>query len=86
MGILGTVLTILGSIGMLVFGIQILILAFRSSVGWGLGTLLLFVPVGIVYVIREWRDCRTPFLRWVASFAAVAIGGAVGFFAALAGS
>ena len=84
MGILGTVLTILGSIGMLVF--QILILAFRSSVGWGLGTLLLFVPVGIVYVIREWRDCRTPFLRWLASFAAVVIGGAVGFFAALAGS
>ena len=41
MVILGTVLSALGAIGMLVFSIQILITAFKTSIGWGLASLLL---------------------------------------------
>ncbi|MEZ5313167.1 MAG: hypothetical protein R2862_05665 [Thermoanaerobaculia bacterium] len=36
MGTLGTILSVVGGIGSLIFGIQLLILAFKKSVGWGL--------------------------------------------------
>ena len=74
MGTLGTVLAVVGGIGSLIFGIQILILAFKKSVGWGIGSLLLFVPIGLIFVFQNWAACKTPFLRWVASFVVAMIG------------
>lgn len=86
MGMLGTILTVVGSIGMLVFAIQILILAFKTSVGWGVGTLLLFVPVGLIYVAKNWAACKTPFLRWLISLVVMMIGFAISFYGAFSGA
>jgi hypothetical protein len=86
MGMLGTILTVIGAIGTLVFWIQILILAFKTSAGWGIGTLLLFVPVGLIYVAKNWATCKTPFLRWLLSFVVMAIGWGVSIYGAVAGA
>jgi hypothetical protein len=83
MATLGMVLTWAGSIGMLVFAIQILIQAFRTSVGWGLASLL--IPLAIfVYVAKNWLATRTPFLRWLACLVIAGAGTAIGLFGAFA--
>jgi hypothetical protein len=82
MGMLGTVLMVIGAIGMLVFGIQILILAFKTSIGWGLASLL--IPFVIFfYVAKNWQACRTPFLRWLACLPVYVIGMAISFWGAM---
>jgi hypothetical protein len=59
---LGTIIMALGAIGGLVFWIQILIVAFKKHIGWGLGSL--FIPlVGLVFVFMNWNETKTPFLR-----------------------
>ena len=75
-----------GGVLLLVFAIQILILAFKTSVGWGVGTLLLFVPVGLIYVAKNWAACKTPFLRWLISLVVMMIGFAVSFYGAFSGA
>lgn len=81
MGTLGMILQVVGGIGMLVFGIQILILAFKTSVGWGLASLLIPFVV-FVYVAKHWEACKTPFLRWLACLPVWAIGAALSFWGA----
>lgn len=81
MAIAGLVLVVLAGIGMLVFGVQILIRAFRTSMGWGLASL--FVPFAVlVFIFKHWAVARTPFLRslvclplYAAGFALVVLGG-----------
>jgi hypothetical protein len=76
---LGMALAGLAGIGMLVFTIQILIMAFKTSIGWGLGSLL--VPfVILVYVIKFWDQAKTPFLRWLACLPVYLIGFALMMF------
>ena len=59
MATLGTVLGAVGAIGGLVFMIQILILAFKKSVGWGLASL--FIPFVIfVFIAQNWPACKIP--------------------------
>ncbi|MGE0641363.1 MAG: hypothetical protein AB7G12_15045 [Thermoanaerobaculia bacterium] len=89
MGTLGTILSVVGGIGSLIFGIQMLILAFKKSVGWGLASLL--IPFVIfIFVAQNWAACKTPFLRWLACFGVMAIGyaitGAAMFSGAMAGA
>jgi hypothetical protein len=61
MTILGGILLAVGAIGMLIFGIQILIKAFKTSIGWGLGSLI--VPfVALIFVFTHWADTKKPFL------------------------
>jgi hypothetical protein len=73
MGTVGMILQALGGIAMLVFMIQILILAFKKSVGWGLASLLL--PFAIfVFVAQNWAACKTPFLRWLMALVVFGIG------------
>ena len=79
MATVGTIFTFVGSIGMLVFAILILIQAFKTSIGWGLASL--FIPLVIfVYVAKNWQATKTPFLRWAACFGVAVIGGAIGLF------
>ncbi len=81
MGTLGTILTVVASIGMLIFGIQILIHAFKTSIGWGLASLL--IPFVIfVYVAKNWEGTKTPFLRWLACLPVMVIGWALSFWGA----
>lgn len=77
MGMIGTILMAVGGIGALVFGIQILIVAFKKSIGWGLASLL--IPFVIFFFIaKHWEECKTPFLRWAAAFAVYVVGMVVG--------
>lgn len=73
MGTLGMILAVVGGIGMLVFVIQILIHAFKKSIGWGLASLL--IPLVIfVYVAQNWAEVKTPFLRWLICLVVYGIG------------
>jgi hypothetical protein len=78
MSMLGTILSWVGAIGMLIFGIQILILAFKTSIGWGLASLLIPFVV-FFYVAKNWPACRTPFLRWVVCLVISVAGAGIGF-------
>ncbi len=85
MGTLGMILSVVGGIGALIFGIQILILAFRTSLAWGLCSLL--IPLVIFfYVAKNWAACKTPFLRWLACAVLAAIGSGLSFYGAFSGA
>ena len=85
MGTLGTILTFVGGIGALIFTIQILILAFKTSLAWGLCSLL--IPFAIlVYVAKNWPACKTPFLRWLACAVVAMIGSGLTFYGAFSGA
>jgi hypothetical protein len=61
MAIAGVVLVGLTGLALLVFGIQILVRAFKTSIVWGLVSL--FVPLAVfVFVIKHWAETRKPFL------------------------
>jgi hypothetical protein len=62
MEILSIILMAIGSIIALIYGIQLLILAFQKSVLWGLGYLC--VPfVALIFVFMHWEETKRPFLR-----------------------
>ena len=62
MTVIASILVIIGLIIALIFGIQLLIIAFRESILWGLG--YLFVPfVNLIFIIMHWNETKTPFLR-----------------------
>lgn len=73
MGTLGMILAVVGGIGCLIFNIQLLILAFKKSIGWGLASLLLGIPL-IIFIAQNWAACKTPFLRFLACFAVAMVG------------
>ena len=59
---MGIILILIGVIIGLIFGIQILILAFKESLVWGLGSL--FIPfVMLIFVIKHWEKAKSPFLK-----------------------
>jgi uncharacterized membrane protein len=84
MGTLGTILTFVGGIGALIFMIQILILAFKTSLAWGLCSLLIPFVI-LVYVAKNWAACKTPFLRWLVCAVVVGIGSGLGVYGAFSG-
>ena len=73
------ILISLGSLIAFVGAIWILVLAFKKSILWGLGSLFL-APVMLVFAIMNWSDCKKPFLIWLGGFvliiAGVVMGGA----------
>lgn len=76
MEIVSIVLVILGALICLVFGIQLLIIAFRTSVLWGLGYLL--VPfVSLIFVILHWDEAKSPFLRKLLGAGLMVVGAAL---------
>ena len=54
LAILGFILAIVGGIGML-------IVAFRESVLWGIGCLLIPL-VSLIFVLSHWDEAKKPFL------------------------
>jgi hypothetical protein len=82
MATLGMILSVVGGIGALIFTIQILILAFKTSLGWGLASLLLPFAI-LVYVAKNWAACKTPFLRCVACAVVAMIGSALSVWGAM---
>ena len=78
MGMIGMILMVVGGLAMLVFSIQVLIIAFKTSVGWGLASL--FIPlVIIVFAIKHWDQCKTPFVRSLIGLVVYVVGMVVGF-------
>ena len=62
MQILGFLLVGIGALIGLIFGIQLLIQAFRASVLWGLGCLFLSFPVTLIFVATHWEEAKKSFL------------------------
>lgn len=61
MGVLYLLLCSFGVLFSIIGGIWILVLAFRTSVLWGLGSF--FVPfVGLIFVIKHWHEAKAAFL------------------------
>lgn len=62
MELLSIALILIGALISIVFGIQLLITAFQTSILWGLG--YMFVPfVSLIFIIVHWADAKKPFLR-----------------------
>ena len=66
-------LVYLGGLIALVAGIWLLVVAFKTSVWWGLGSLLIG-PVALVFVIMHWQVAKKPFLIQLVGVAICAIG------------
>ena len=82
MAMVGTALSVLSAIAMLVFFVQILITAFKTSTGWGLASLLLPFAI-LVFVIKHWEATKTPFLRWLIAFGVAIVAGGISFYGAI---
>jgi hypothetical protein len=64
---------VLSFIVALIFGIQLLVIAFNTSILWGIGCL--FVPfVGLLFVILHWDEAKTPFLGSLGSAVCFVVG------------
>lgn len=68
-----TALYYLGLALLAVGGIWLLVVAFKTSVWWGLGSLL--IPfVAIVFAIMHWQAAKTPFLIYIVGVVLCVIG------------
>lgn len=73
MAIVGMGLMGIGWVIALVFGVMLLIQAFKVSVLWGL--VYLFVPFGaIVFIVKFWDDAKRPFLMSLLSLPPILLG------------
>ena len=73
MEILGMALVGIGFIISLIFGIQLIILAFKESALWGLG--YLFVPfVALVFIVKFWDVAKKPFLWTLLAIPFIVVG------------
>ena len=63
-------------LGLFVFiigGIGTLIAAFKTSIWWGLGCLLL-APVALIFLIAHWGVAKNPFFLQLIGFAIMLVG------------
>ena len=74
---IAAILLLVGGILLLIGCVMFVVNAFRVSVAWGLGVLLL-APVGLVLLFRNWRESRTSFLLQVAGLILVVAGALLG--------
>lgn len=73
MSAIATILMLIGVVIGLIFGIQLLIIAFQKSVLWGLG--YIFIPfVSLIFVVMHWDDTKKPFLRGLLAIPFVLVG------------
>lgn len=62
MGLIGTLIIIAGMLISVVYSVQILIIAFKESIIWGLA--VIFIPfVNLLFLILFWDKCKSPFLK-----------------------
>ncbi len=55
------ILAFVGIAVLIIGGLGVLIAAFKTSVLWGLGCLMV-PPVSLIYLILHWPDAKNPFL------------------------
>jgi hypothetical protein len=64
----------LGAVLALVGAIWLLVVAFKKSVWWGLGSF--FIPfVNVIFAIMNWQVSKTPFLIMIGGIVLCVIGG-----------
>ena len=63
---------IIGVIAMLISWIWVVVIAFRESIGWGIGSLLLN-PIALIYALMNRDRCKRPLLLFSAGFLLYAI-------------
>jgi hypothetical protein len=73
---MSTLLLVVGIILALIGGIGMLIVAFRESVLWGIGCLLIPL-VSLIFVISHWDEAKKPFLIQLAGVVLLILGGAM---------
>ena len=62
MEIVGGVCLLIGTVIALIYGIKLLIMAFKTSILWGIGYIL--VPfVSLIFIFMHWDETKSPFLR-----------------------
>jgi len=66
-------LVYLGGLIAFIGGIWLLVVTFKKSILWGIGSLLLPV-VGLVFVILNWDLTKKPFLVYLAGIVLLVIG------------
>ena len=66
------VMMLVGGVLLLVGSVMFIVKAFKVSVAWGLGVLLL-APVGLVFLVKNWKESRTSFLLQLAGGALVIV-------------
>ena len=55
-------LFIVGAIISFIYGLQLLVTAFQTSILWGLG--YIFIPfVSLIFIVFHWSEAKKPFLR-----------------------
>jgi len=75
--VLAAVLVLVGGVLLLIGCIMFIINAFKVSVVWGLGVILL-APIGLVFLFKNWRENRTSFLVQLAGLVLVVVGALLG--------
>jgi hypothetical protein len=81
MQILGMILAAGGGIAALIYAVRLLILAFKTSVLWGLGTLCIPL-VGLIFVIKYWSEAGKLFLYYLLFLVVAGIGAGISTMAA----
>jgi hypothetical protein len=62
-----------GGVLLLIGCIMFIINAFKVSVVWGLGVILL-APIGLVFLFKNWRENKTSFLLQLVGLVLVVVG------------
>ena len=76
MGILGGLLMAVGGLGLLVTGLWMLVLQFKTSILWGLGCLIIPL-VSLVWLVMHWEVGKRPFLFSLVAAVVFGIGAAL---------
>jgi len=74
---LTAILMILGGVLLLVGSVMFIVNAFKVSVAWGLGVLFL-APVGVVFLVKNWRESKMSFLLSLGGSALIVVGALLG--------
>jgi len=74
---LSAVLLLVGGVIMLVGSLMFVVNAFKVSVAWGLGVLFL-APVGLVFLVKNWKESKVSFLIQIGGLALVVAGALLG--------
>jgi len=75
--VLSAVLMLAGGVLLLIGCIMFIVNAFKVSVVWGLGVILL-APIGLVFLFKNWRENKTSFLLQLAGLVLVVVGALIG--------
>ncbi len=69
MKLLGILFPLLGLVSLVAY-VWLVVVAFKRSVGWGIGVLLLSPISAIIFAVKYWQESKKPFLIYIGSISA----------------